>query len=87
MILDRDKFDNRGLQYWADIQNITITATTNLRVSISNGQRNIVLNVCRQKQIRAESMFILTSVSLSVKKKNGKSGTKCVILILNMHLR
>ena len=48
---------------------ITITATTNLRVSISNGQRNIVLNVCRQKQIMAESMFILTSVSLSVKKK------------------
>lgn len=87
MILDRDKFDNRGLQYWADIQNITITATTNLRVSISNGQRNIVLNVCRQKQIRAESMFILTSVSLSVKKKSGKSGIKCVLLILNMHLR
>ena len=22
MILDRDKFDNRGLQYWADIQNM-----------------------------------------------------------------
>ena len=87
MILDRDKVDNRGLQYWADIQNITITATTNLRVSISNGQRNIVLNVCRQKQIRAESMFILTSVSLSVKKKSGKSGIKCVLLILNMHLR
>ena len=53
----------------------------------SSGQRNIVLIVCRQKQIRAESMFILTSVSLSVKKKNGKSGTKCVIPILNMHLR
>ena len=66
---------------------ITITATTNLRVSISSGQRNIVLNVCRQKQIRAESTFILTSVSLNAKKKNGKSGTKCVILILNMYLR
>ncbi len=59
---------------------ITITATTNLRVSISNGQRNIVLNVCRQKQIRAESMFILMSVSLNAKKKSGKSGIKCVIL-------
>ena len=56
-------------------------------ISISNGQRNIVLNVCRQKQIRAESMFILTSLSLSVKKKSGKSGIKCVLLILNMHLR
>ena len=66
---------------------ITITATTNLRVSISNGQRNIVLNVYRQKQIMAESTFILTSVSLSVKKKSGKSGIKCVLLILNMHLR
>lgn len=66
---------------------ITITATTNLRVSISNGQRNIVLSVYRQKQIMAESTFILMSVSLSVKKKNGKSGTKCVILILNMYLR
>lgn len=66
---------------------ITITATTNLRVSISNGQRNIVLSVYRQKQIMAESTFILTSVSLSVKKKSGKSGIKCVLLILNMHLR
>ena len=66
---------------------ITITATTNLRVSISNGQSNIVLSVYRQKQIMAESTFILMSVSLSVKKKNGKSGTKCVILILNMYLR
>ena len=36
---------------------------------------------------RAESMFILTSGSLNAKKKNGKSGTKCVILILNMYLR
>ena len=37
--------------------------------------------------VMAESMFILTSVSLSVKKKSGKSGIKCVLLILNMHLR
>ena len=43
--------------------------------------------IYRQKQIMAESMFILTSVSLSVKKKSGKSGIKCVLLILNMHLR
>ena len=38
-------------------------------------------------QIRAESMSILTSVSLSVKKKSGRSGIKCVILTVNMHLR
>lgn len=58
-----------------------------LPVSISNGRRSIVLNACRLKQTRVEFTSTFTSVSLNVNRKSGRSGTKCVIPIPNMHLQ
>lgn len=64
----------------------TIIATTGLLVFISNGKKNIVLNVYKRKLTKVKSTFIFMSVSLSVKKKSGRPGTKCVKQTLNICL-
>lgn len=56
-------------------------------VSMSNGQRSIALNVCREKLIREKFTSTLTSASKRAKRRSGRSGTKCVLLTLIMNLQ